>query len=87
MSERLNLPTDLPIDAPDADAAEQARPLVPHEQGEPPSVLVVDEYDAAEQARPLVPDEQGDQPRVFDVDEYDAAEQARVVELDDDEYR
>ncbi len=47
-------------DAPEADAAEQSRPLRPDEELTPRVSLEVDEYDAVEQSRVVVDDDEYD---------------------------
>lgn len=49
-----------PTDAPEADAAEQSRPLRPDEELTPRVNLEVDEYDAVEQSRVVVDDDEYD---------------------------
>jgi hypothetical protein len=49
-----------PTDAPEADAAEQSRPLRPDEEAAPRLSLEVDEYDAVEQSRVVVEDDEYD---------------------------
>lgn len=57
LGERAGTPTD----APEADAAEQSRPLRPGEESTTPRVsLEVDEYDAVEQSRVVVDDDEYD---------------------------
>ncbi|MBL7500828.1 hypothetical protein I6A84_09360 [Frankia sp. CNm7] len=57
----MGAPTELPLDVPDADAAEQARALRPDETPPRPPPLrerpEVDEYDAVEQSLVVEDDE------------------------------
>lgn len=51
---------ETPPDAPEADAAEQSRPLRPDEEATPTVDREVDEYDAVEQSRVVVQDDEYD---------------------------
>jgi len=60
----MSAPTELPLDVPDADAAEQAREVRPDVSPPPPPALVeedeADEYDAVEQRLEVAQDEEDD---------------------------
>ncbi|WP_198946107.1 hypothetical protein [Pseudofrankia asymbiotica] len=54
----MSAPTELPLDVPDADAAEQAREVRPDDSEAPPPVVAeADEYDAVEQSLEVKEDE------------------------------
>jgi hypothetical protein len=83
--------TDLPLEVPEADAAEQRTPAAGG-VGEDPTPLRSDipEADAAEQATPVLPDDRPDADGLSDLDALieanpaDVLEQSISVRLDDD---
>ncbi|WP_433244932.1 hypothetical protein ACQPYK_42525 [Streptosporangium sp. CA-135522] len=80
---------EIGIEASDADAAEQHRPV--HEDGpEWPGEISAEmpEADVAEQSRPMHDDGPEWPDHIpLEADPADAAEQSRTVELDEDDYR